>query len=387
MPALTEQELDGAGKLIDVLEGLGVAGGLPSSDDTFGEKVLQGPPEAAFADTAARLVGLIAAADPTVALVPLERTSAALFVDSLLAALWKLEYPAAGRLKPSAAAALGAAPNRLAVLDFLAGEAAAARIIAAESFDPESAAASMQRTIASLGGLTESVAAAPGTPEVLRALEAEVKGIVSGLPAGYLGEVLLEPEALGEDGVALLRQINTHLAADYGTRRALLLQRFEVTLRSFLWSKKVQSEGVRQLSISLAPPAHSHPCTQACKHASTLLLCVHLWFCSVRRVSSLRCCSLTNDVEVALGWPTARGGTAGGITAVQARVHLTCCRDRARAGLGSALGVSACAKDERAARGDPVEPEGRAYWESAGPWRACGCSVRGEQDGIARGKA
>ncbi len=258
MPAPSETELDAVGKLIDVLEGLGVQGAeLPScSEEAFASQVLRGGLLGQFAGTAAQLVDLIASADPETGLVPLERKTVELFVDSLLAALWKLDYPAAVALKPSAAAALGTAPNRIAVLEFLAGEAAAARIIAADSYDPDSAAAALQRVVSSLG-VTEAIAAAPDASSALASLEAAVKRIVAGLPADYLGEVLLDPAMLGKDGVALLRQINAHLASDYGTRRALLLQRFEVTLRSFLWSKKVQSEGVRKLRcIALTSTPH-----------------------------------------------------------------------------------------------------------------------------------
>lgn len=250
MSAPSEAELDAVGKLIDVLEGLGVdAELLPSSEEEVAAQVLRGVLLGKFAGIAAQLVSLIASADAEAALVPLELKTAELFVDSLLAALWKLDYPAAAALKPSAAAALGTAPNRIAVLEFLAGEAAAARIIAADSYDPDSAAAAMQRIVSSLG-VTGVIAAAPDASSALTGLEAEVQRIVAGLPADYLGVVLLDPETLGEEGVALLRQINAHLASDYGTRRALLLQRFEVTLRSFLWSKKVQSEGVRSATHS-----------------------------------------------------------------------------------------------------------------------------------------
>lgn len=261
MSAPNEAELDAVGKLIDVLEGLGVAADLPGSEQGFAAQVLRGGLLENFAGIAAQLVGLIASADPGAALVQLERKTAELFIDSLLAALWKLDYPAAAALKPSAAAALGAAPNRIAVLEFLAGEAAAARIIAADSYDPDSAAAVLLRIVSSLG-VSEAVAAAEEVSGALGLLEAEVKRIVADLPADYLGEVLLDPETLGEDGVGLLRQINAHLASDYGTRRALLLQRFEVTLRSFLWSKKVQSEGVRSLT--------------SCPHASRVLCASHI---------------------------------------------------------------------------------------------------------------
>jgi hypothetical protein len=261
MSAPNEAELDAVGKLIDVLEGLGVAADLPGSEQGFAAQVLRGGLLENFAGIAAQLVGLIASADPGAALVQLERKTAELFIDSLLAALWKLDYPAAAALKPSAAAALGAAPNRIAVLEFLAGEAAAARIIAADSYDPDSAAAVLLRIVSSLG-VSEAVAAAEEVSGALGLLEAEVKRIVADLPADYLGEVLLDPKTLGEDGVGLLRKINAHLASDYGTRRALLLQRFEVTLRSFLWSKKVQSEGVRSLT--------------SCPHASRVLCASHI---------------------------------------------------------------------------------------------------------------
>ena len=115
--SLTEQELDAVSKLIDLLEGLGCLAALPSTEALFAVQVLQKKLDAAgaFATLSAQLVGLIAAADPAVALVSLERKTAALFVDSLLAVLWKLDYPCAGRLKPSAAQALSAAPARMAV--------------------------------------------------------------------------------------------------------------------------------------------------------------------------------------------------------------------------------------------------------------------------------
>ena len=216
---LSDAEAEAAGKLMDVLESMGIEE-LPTDEEAFGARVLAGPLLGDFSSLCARVVGLVAAAEPAAGLVALERKNEALFIDSLVAALWKLDCPHAAHLKPSAAAALAAPAARQMVLEFLAGEAAAARINSAEGFDPAAPGAVLQR----LGAALDSPAASAS----LQALEAEVKRLVAGLPPGYLGETLVEEGRLGEEGVALLRRINAGLKDDYATRRKLLLQRFEV---------------------------------------------------------------------------------------------------------------------------------------------------------------
>lgn len=76
----------------------------------------------------------------------------------------------------------------------------------------------------------------------LRLELAKASALVGKLPSGYLAtrRPLLSSVSFSPEELRTLDEINAILREDYRVRRQMLLKRFDVTLRSFLWSPKVE---------------------------------------------------------------------------------------------------------------------------------------------------
>jgi hypothetical protein len=189
--ALSDKDADALGRLLDNLEAMKVQG-LPP-DEAGLQCMLAGPMQPACQDgcggfevVSAALANTINQAQPGTGRLH----TGALFVSSLCTLLVSLGFPCSHLLEPDAALALSSKPRvRHAVLDFLCGEAAAARMISS-SGSGGGAADGLARVARGLGVNTASAAS---IADLGKLLEEELARSLEKLPADYLGgEVLLD---------------------------------------------------------------------------------------------------------------------------------------------------------------------------------------------------
>ena len=227
--AVGEREMETVTRLMDRLEDMSFL--IPETDEDFVSAVLLRQPAGSgdFLRLCRDIVLDLAALEPALGLVPLVAPTgraASLFADSLLAALWKLQFPTMAQLQPDAAKALQDSPTaRVHVLNFLSAELAAARINCAADHDPDSSGVLLQSIANAMGMAPMEAGTAPDA--AVGSIVDAIEKAVAATPAG-LGDTLLPPGSLDAGAIETLGQINELMRADYDMRRRLLLKRFEV---------------------------------------------------------------------------------------------------------------------------------------------------------------
>ena len=271
--AVGEREMETVTRLMDRLEDMSFL--IPETDEDFVSAVLLRQPAGSgdFLRLCRDIVLDLAALEPALGLVPLVAPTgraASLFADSLLAALWKLQFPTMAQLQPDAAKALQDSPTaRVHVLNFLSAELAAARINCAADHDPDSSGVLLQSIANAMGMAPMEAGTAPDA--AVGSIVDAIEKAVAATPAG-LGDTLLPPGSLDAGAIETLGQINELMRADYDMRRRLLLKRFEV-----------RSPVSPPLSI---PPGRAVPRAHSCSLPPRTSLVVSRRVSSVHRASS-----------------------------------------------------------------------------------------------------
>ena len=72
-------------------------------------------------------------------------------------------------------------------------------------------------------------------------LQSKVKSLKRKLPSNYFDQSrrLLKRSAQTPEDMTILADVSQAMRLDYDVRRAMLLKRLDVTIKSFLWSDKV----------------------------------------------------------------------------------------------------------------------------------------------------
>eukprot|EP00798_Chlamydomonas_sp_ICE-L_P016051 gene16051-22188_t len=85
----------------------------------------------------------------------------------------------------------------------------------------------------------------PVTESKLLTASKNIAAVMVRLPPGTFDPIMPQG-SLDEEQMSLLKEVNSALAADYKTRRRMIIERAKMTLKSFTWSERLEKDGTRK---------------------------------------------------------------------------------------------------------------------------------------------
>lgn len=123
--------------------------------------------------------------------------------------------------------------------------------VSSASVDPEAALMSQSlRHLAETVGL-EQIVSLNSAAEIALLINERIQYFKNRLPDGFF-EAILSEEMLSDSQLNILADVNETLKKEYALRRHMLLERANLTIKSFLWSRKLDTEDAHTNAEKLA---------------------------------------------------------------------------------------------------------------------------------------